>query len=75
MINTLSELVSDGLFEPWDLVTTKPSNPVTGEIYYDVIQKRSYFFDGTNWKELVVSSKDVEFNKKRMRKINKIFNL
>ena len=76
MINTLSELVSDGLFEPWNLVTTtQPSNPVTGEIYYDVTKKRSYFFDGTNWKEFIVSSKDAEFNKKRMRKINNIFNL
>ena len=76
MITTLSELVSDGLFEPLDLITTiKPSNPVTGDIYYDVTKKRSYFFDGTNWKELVVSSKDAEFNKKRMRKINNIFNL
>jgi hypothetical protein len=75
MITTLSKLVSDGLFEPLDLITTiKPSNPVSGDIYHDTNKKRNYFFDGTNWKELLLNSKDGEFNKKRMRKINNIFN-
>jgi hypothetical protein len=27
-------------------------------------KKRNYFFDGTNWKELLLNSKDGEFNKK-----------
>jgi hypothetical protein len=74
MITTLSKLVSDGLFEPLDLITTtQPSNPVSGDIYHDKIKKKNYFFDGTNWKELLLSSKDVEFNKKRMRKIKRLF--
>lgn len=74
MINTLTELVADGLFEPVTLLsTTKSNNPVVGEIYHDTVKKRNYFFDGTNWKELVISSKEGEFNKKRMRKINNIF--
>lgn len=74
MIDNLSKLVTDGLFEPVTLLnTTKSNNPIVGEIYHDINKKRNYFFDGTNWKELVISSKDAEFNKKRMRKIKRLF--
>lgn len=76
MISNLTELLSDGLFEPLISMNTTPSNnPSVGHIYYDTTKKRNYYFDGTNWKELVISSKDGELNKKRMRKINNIFNL
>lgn len=74
MISTLTDLVSDGLFETITLMnTTIPSNPFTGDIYHDTTKNKNYYFDGTNWKELVIRSKDGEFNKKRMRKINNIF--
>ena len=75
MIKTITELVSNGLWESVNSINTfKSNNPSTGDIYYDVSKNRNYMFDGSNWKELKVSGKNALFNKARMRKINSIFN-
>ena len=75
MIKTITELVKN-IWEPVNSINSiKSQTPSTGDVFYDTNKNRTYMFDGSNWKELIVSSKDVEFNKKRMRKINKIFNL
>lgn len=73
MIKTITEL-SNGLWQNINTINTiKPISPVTGDIYYDSTANRNYVFDGGNWKELKVTSKDIIFNRKRMRKINNIF--
>ena len=74
MINTISELYSDGLWESFNAINSvKPNNPSVGDIYYDNTRKSSYLFDGKIWKELVIKAKNTEINKARMRKINNIF--
>lgn len=74
MINTITELVANGLWQSVKSINTvKPNNPNTGDIYYDTSKNRNYVFDGVTWKELVVSGKNALFNEERMRKINNIF--
>jgi len=75
MIKTITELTANGLWKSVTSINTiKPTNPNTGDIYYDSTKNRNYVFDGGNWKELKVTGKDAMFNRKRMRKINNIFN-
>ena len=75
MIRTITELATNGL---WESVTSinniKPTNPNTGDIYYDSTKNRNYLFDGSDWKELKVTDKNALFNRDRMEKINNIFN-
>ena len=74
MINTISELAANGLWESVNSINTvKPNNPATGDIYYDSTTNRSYVFDNTVWKELKVSGKNALFNRERMRKIKRLF--
>ena len=74
MIKTITELASNGLWKSVNSINTfKSNNPSTGDIYYDASKNRNYMFDGINWRELKVSSRNACFNKERMRKINNIF--
>jgi hypothetical protein len=51
----------------------KSQTSSTGDVYYDTNKSKTYVFDGTKWKELVISSKDGEFNKRRKEKIKRLF--
>jgi hypothetical protein len=73
MIKTITELTKN-FWEPVTSINTiKSKIPSTGDVFYDTNKSRTYVFDGTNWKELVISSKDGEFNKRRKEKIKKLF--
>jgi hypothetical protein len=73
MIKTITELTKN-VWEPVTSINTiKSQIPSAGDVYYDTNKSRTYVFDGTNWKELVISSKDGEFNKRRKEKIKRLF--
>ena len=73
MIKTITELTKN-VWEPVTSISTiKSKIPSTGDVFYDTNKSRTYIFDGTNWKELVISSKDGEFNKRRKEKIKRLF--
>jgi hypothetical protein len=73
MIKTITELTKN-VWEPVTSINTiKSQIPSTGDVYYDTNKSRTYVFDGTNWKKLVISSKDGEFNKRRKEKIKRLF--
>jgi hypothetical protein len=73
MIKTITELFKN----TWQPVTSinsiRSQSPSTGDVYHDINKSKTYVFDGSNWKELRVTGKDAEFNKKRMRKIKRLF--
>ena len=74
MIKTITELTKN-VWEPVTSINTiKYKIPSTGDVFYDTNKSRNYVFDGTNyWKELIISSKDGEFNKRRKEKIKRLF--
>lgn len=74
MINSITQLASNGIWQDVNTINTvKSSNPLIGEVYYDVNKKRIYIYENC-WKELKVAGRNALFNKERMRKINNIFN-
>jgi hypothetical protein len=73
MIKTITELFKN----TWQPVTSinliKSQSPSTGDVYHDINKSKTYVFDGSNWKELKITAKDAEFNKKRKEKIKRLF--
>jgi hypothetical protein len=74
-INTISQLVSNTWSPITYINTTKPNNPLNGSIFHDPGVNKTYIFDGIYWREINISSPNVEFNKVRMRKIKNLFKI
>ncbi len=53
--------------------STKPSNPIIGDVYYDSNTNKIFVFESNNWLEYKVHYKNSFLNKDRMRKIKRLF--
>ena len=73
MIKTITEL-NKNIWEPVTSINSiRSQSPSTGDVYHDINKSKTYVFDGSNWKELKISGKDVLNNEKRKKKIKKLF--
>jgi hypothetical protein len=73
MIKTITEL-SKNIWEPVTSINSiRSQSPSTGDVYHDINKSKTYVFDGSNWKELKISGKDVLNNEKRKKKIKRLF--
>jgi hypothetical protein len=73
MIKTITELTKN-IWEPVTSINSiKSQSPSTGDVYHDINKSKTYVFDGSNWKELKISGKDVLNNEKRKKKIKRLF--
>lgn len=60
------------MFHDLRLRTTKPTNPIVGDTYYETTNNRIYTFDGNNWimYQLYYDPKDKNIS--RMKKIRSL---
>ena len=75
MISNISQLAAN-VWSPMTFINnTKPSNPIIGSVFHDIGTGKTYAFNVNSWTELKIHDSDVEFNKKRMRKIENLFKI